>query len=165
MTRHWHVINTVVVTVLSAVSLASAVYAEPFFVHSAKAPLFEASSFSSKTLSVLVKGDEVTLVSRSNRWLEVVDASGVRGWVSVLLVKSTPPGGTVSVIGSDQVELEGNARMRASAVATAGATRGLVEGNESNALSFDFEELYRVENFIISAQEITQFSVPIAEGN
>ena len=149
---------------LMSMALAVSAQAEQAFVHSAKASLLADKSFASTTLLVLRKGEAVNIVSRETRWLEV-EAQGQRGWVSVLLVKATPPSDTVSVIGADQVELDGNARTRASAVATAGATRGLVEGEESNALSFDFDELQKMETFSISDQDIIDFGRAIREGN
>jgi len=159
MARQWLPLITLSIFVL----LAAGARAELAYVNSNKAPLFSAKSFSSDTIVVLLKGAEVNVLTRESRWLEV-ESNGQRGWVSVLLLKATPPGDTVSVIGSDQVELEGNARMRASAVATAGATRGLVESNDTNAMSFDFAELQQVENFTISVQEINQFGVLVNEG-
>ena len=145
-------------------AMAAGVQAEQAFVHSAKAALFAEKSFASTTLLVLNKGEAVTVLARDTRWLEV-EAQGQRGWVSILLVKSAPPSDTVSVIGSDQVELDGNARMRASAVATAGATRGLLEGQESNALEFDFVELQKIETFAIPAQDIIDFGRAVSEEN
>jgi len=138
-------------------------YAETLYVHSNKAVLLTDRDFSSGTVALLQKGDAVTVLQRQTRWVEV-EFNAQQGWVSVLLLKATPPSSIVSVIGSDDVNLEGDARMRASAVATAGATRGLVEEGDSQSMGFDFNELQQLETMVITDQELEMFSQPVLGG-
>lgn len=142
--------------------LSALAQAESLFVHSAKAPLLEQPLFQSETLLVLQTGAEVVLLEKQNRWLKV-EYQQQQGWVSALLVKNHPPLEKARLIGSDAVTLEGQARRRASAVATAGATRGLSQGEGTTGLASDYEELIAMESLVIPDQIMADFAYELSE--
>lgn len=138
--------------------LSAQISAETVFVHSAKAPLLLEPAFNSEQLRVLEKGAELQLLEQQRRWLKVA-LDGDTGWVSALLVKAEPPLDSLTLIGSDAVTLEGDARRRASAVATAGATRGLTEGADSEGLASDYEELAAMESMQVAQSVLDEFGM------
>ena len=141
---------------LPLVSWASTVY-----VHSAKARLMAEPSFSAGIILTLAKGDRLELLEAQQRWAKV-RLNDQEGWISTLLIKEQPPIDVISVIGSEAISLEGEARLRASDVATAGATRGLTEGEAlTGDKASDFDELLELEQQQISDEEVQQFSESI----
>jgi hypothetical protein len=138
----------------------NSVHAETFFVHSAKAPLFESAAFNSPRLQTLVKGDEVTILELQKRWVNV-QFGDQQGWVPALLVNAEPPIDKVNLVGSDSITIEGEARRRASAVATAGATRGLAEGDGAQGLASDYSELQLMEGIDVTDAQIDAFSAEL----
>lgn len=142
--------------------LISTAMAETVYVHSAKAPLFLEPAFNAERLMVLTKGDALELIESEKRWVQV-EVDGQRGWVSALLVKADPPLDQVNLIGSEEVTLEGEARRRASAVATAGATRGLTDSEDPNGISSDYRELTEMESLSISIDDLDAFAAELSE--
>lgn len=100
-------------------ALAASVY-----VKSLKAKVLSAPKFDSATVAEVERGQELGLVERSERWVKV-SVTGREGWVSELLVADEPPKGSASVLGQGAEDISGKSRRRASAIATAGASRGL----------------------------------------
>ncbi|MEJ2044137.1 MAG: SH3 domain-containing protein [Reinekea sp.] len=143
--------------------LITSVMAETLYVNSDKAPLMEAPAFNSAGILMLRKGDEVTLLDSTKHWLKVDVNNQHQGWVSALLLKTHPPLKRVNLIGSDDVTLEGEARRRASSVATAGATRGLAEGEQMDNLSSDYQELHQMEALVIQQDLLVRFSYELNE--
>jgi hypothetical protein len=138
----------------------STAYADVLYVHSAKAPLFETAAFNSTRLMTLAKGDQVVALAQEKRWAKV-QFGDVEGWVPALLVNTDPPIDKVNLIGSDTITIEGQARQRASAVATAGATRGLTEGEGANGLASDYSELELMESINLTTEQVDSFSAQV----
>lgn len=147
---------------LFTISLCSLAFAqaESLYIQSAKAPLFAEASFSSERLNELTKGREVVALDIQKRWVQV-QVAGLTGWIPALLVNSEPPLNKVTLIGSEAVTLEGEARRRASAVATAGATRGLTNEAASSNLGFDYSELQSMEALTISNRDVADFALQL----
>lgn len=124
------------------------------FVLSEEAPLLEAPQFNAKTLSQSLKGSALTVVSEQSNWLEV-EYHGGTAWVSRWLVGTAPPQERVThldgELDSDEV------RRRASSVATAGAIRGLSEGETELGGDTDFAELEQMESLTPNANELADF--------
>ena len=137
--------------------LIAVVHAETVYVQSAKAPLLANNDFAAEQLLVLDKGAELTVLASEKRWLQV-SFGDLQGWVSVLLVRDTPPLQKVDILGSESMSLEGEARIRASAVATAGATRGLAADDSEQGVQSDYRELSDMEALTISDEEIIEFT-------
>ena len=141
---------------LPLVSWASSVY-----VHSAKARLMAEPNFGATIVVTLAKGDELELLEAQQRWAKV-RLKDQEGWISTLLIKEQPPLDLISVIGSEAISLEGEARLRASDVATAGATRGLTEGEALTGDEVsDYDELLELEQQQVSDEEVQDFSESI----
>jgi len=142
--------------------LSTLAFSEVVYVHSAKASLLAESKFNASTLIVLELGTELTLVEREKRWVKV-EHDNVIGWVSILLVRADPPISKVKILGSESVNLEGEARIRASAVATAGAIRGLSAGGGSTGIESDYNELSEMEALSVSLQQVNEFALSISQ--
>jgi hypothetical protein len=118
-------------------------------------------NFGATIVVTLAKGDELELLEARQRWAKV-RLKAQEGWISTLLIKEQPPLEVISVIGSEAISLEGEARLRASDVATAGATRGLTEGEAlTDDKASDFDELLELEQQQISDEEVQEFSESI----
>lgn len=104
-----------------APSLAASVY-----VKSLKAKLFAEPRFDAQLVVEAEKGQELLLMEKGERWFKV-GLTTRQGWVSALLVSAEPPKGKASILGEDAEDISGKSRRRASAIATAGASRGLTE--------------------------------------
>ena len=136
-------------------------WASSVYVHSTKARLMTEPSFGATIVLTLAKGDELEMLEAEQRWAKV-RINGQEGWISTLLIKEQPPMDIISVIGAEDISIKGEARLRASDVATAGATRGLTEGEAlTGDENSDYEELLELEQQQISADEVEQFSQSI----
>jgi hypothetical protein len=138
--------------------LAGYVWAdERVFIHSASAQLFETPSFSSSVIVELNRGEFALVMERQKRWVEV-EWNDQRGWLSVLLVRNSPPIPKIQIFSDDAIQIQGSTRIRASEVATAGATRGLT--SDANALSstgFDLKEVEVMEALKSTETDVAQF--------
>lgn len=132
--------------------------AEPLYVQSAKARLMEQPSFTAPVLAEIEKGDAVDVEQTSDRWIRVKHG-GVSGWVPSLLLSAQRPVEKISVLGEES-NISGTARRRASAVITAGATRGLTADDR---LRLDAQEVTNygalrwVENIAVTEEQIDRF--------
>ncbi len=121
--------------VLFSVGLAGPVQAEELlYVRSLKADLYAKPSFAARQLATFAKGDEMVKLAGEDRWYEV-RSGAVTGWVAKLLVADQPARAGKGVIKADS-GIGTSARRRASAVATAGAARGLA-ADDRRRLSAD----------------------------
>ncbi len=128
---------------------------------STKAKLLATPAFNGTTVTLLEKGAELQFIEEQKRWVKVA-FDDHEGWVSVLFVKSTPPLDKLKVISSEAVTLEGDARKRASAVATAGASRGLTDGEDgTDQLQSDYDELELMESVTLSPSDLDEFGSPL----
>ena len=136
-----------------------AVYgAETMYVQSAKAKLLENPTFTAKSIKELEKGDAVTVTKKQDRWIQVKQGSS-SGWISSLLLSSNKPIDKISVLGDDS-SVSDNARRRASAVITAGATRGLSADDRQrvgDSNTSNFAALRWVESISVSREQMAVF--------
>jgi len=150
-----------IVLLLSLCIVASSLFAESLYVQSNKARILSEPAFNAPILLTVEKGTELKLLESQKRWAKVQWGDS-EGWVSTLLVKRDPPIEKISVIGSDEVTIEGTTRRRASEVATAGATRGLNDSEDiSGDLFSDYEELNMMESLFIDSEIVFDFSADI----
>lgn len=147
--------------VISLLCLSWGAVADVIFVKSERAKLVDSPSFKGVVLAELVRGNELELLETQKSWRKV-SVSGMEGWISGLLVSSEPPVAKVSHIGTDDSSVSGSVRTRASAVATGGATRGLMADNSEENLNSDYSELVELEQHQYDQNEIESF---IAELN
>lgn len=134
--------------------------AEEFvYIRSLKADLYAEPVFSAEKLGSLPRGTKVIKLQEQGSWYFLQD-SGVTGWVSRLLVSTALPLNRARAIKVDS-EIGNNARRRASAVATAGAARGLTADDrrrKSQDNSTDYSALEAMEEkLVFSEAEVIDF--------
>lgn len=132
---------------------------DTLYVQSTKAKLLEQPSFSAKTVKELVKGDKVTVQQKNDRWVRVTHG-GIYGWISSLLLSAQKPVDKITVLDDADGGIGGNARIRASAVITAGATRGLTADDRRRASdegTANYVALRWVDNIKITDADIARF--------
>ncbi|GGX58027.1 SH3 domain-containing protein [Saccharospirillum salsuginis] len=132
--------------------------ADEVFVLSEVAPVLDAPRFNATTLAEPPKGTALTILTNENNWLQV-DYHGQTGWVSRWLVGTEPPQAKVTHL---EGELDADeVRLRASEVTTAGAIRGLSEGETEFGGGTDYAELERMEGLQPDPNELTEFQRPL----
>lgn len=137
----------------------AALAGETLYIQSIKAKLFEAPSARTAVVAIAGRGQAVEALERRDDWVRVRLGSG-EGWVAKLLVGDRPPMERPSLLGASAPLLKDEARRRASAVATAGASRGLVSGGElarSRPGEADYRALERVEESTPTRDEVSAF--------
>lgn len=146
--------------VLLALSLATSVAdAETLYVQSLKAELLAEPRFGAESVRPLARGQALTALESRGGWYRA-EIDGASGWISRLLVAGRPPLAKVTVFTGEEQAIEQDARRRASAVTTAGATRGLAaedRARRSNDLASDFFALGRVESVVIDEGTVLRF--------
>lgn len=149
--------NTRIALMLTLLS-GSVLADDTMFVQSTSAKLFKDRSFSSPVVLEIERGETVQVSETAGRWAQVHYKEN-SGWMSTLLLSKNPPMNKVSVLSEDKT-LGGNARRRASAVATAGATRGLTSDNRqraSESVDTNYRALLMVEQERVSESELHRF--------
>lgn len=148
--------QTLYLLVLGAVMLPLSAFAQPSYVQSDQAAVFEGPGFDNDTVGRLNRGVEVeTLESRAD-WRRVRTES-VTGWMPALLLREEPPTRASSNL-DDAADLESGARRRASAVTTAGAVRGVDEDERLlNDPDLDVDALHEMESMRVAPEEAMSF--------
>lgn len=150
-----------------ALSVPVQALAASVFVKSLKAKVLSAPKFDSELVAEVDRGQELGFLEKAERWVKV-DVSGREGWISSLLVSEEPPKTGASVLGQGAEDISNKARRRASAIATAGASRGLTaEGiKELSAADpkADYAALAKVEAQSIDRAEALKFLMLATSG-
>lgn len=160
----WSIWLALAVLALSppASALAASVY-----VKSMKAKVLASPKFDSAKVAEVDRGQELGLVGKTDRWMKV-KVAGKEGWIPELLVSVEPSKTGASVLGSGSEDISGKARRRASAIATAGASRGLTaEGlKEMQAADpkADYAALARVQAQTVDRAEARDYLRLAASG-
>lgn len=138
--------------------LSLSTLADDVFVLSEVAPVLEAPKFNAATLAEPPKGTALTVLSEQDNWLRV-DYLGQTGYVSRWLVGTAPPQEKITHLDG---ELDADeVRLRASEVATAGAIRGLSEGDTELGGGTDYAELEQMESLRPEPAEQSDFQRPL----
>lgn len=157
--RRFWLFSTLAIALLAVHFSAAAEQA--MYVQSAKANLMTGPGFDTELVTVLQKGDAVTMVKEQGRWVQVtLPSSSGNGWMSKLLLGNQPPMKKVSVLKGKQEQLEKSARRRASASASAAATRGLRDDERvrmNDADKPDYNELQNMEAVEVKEAEVRAF--------
>lgn len=129
------------------------------YILSARAKLFEEPSFKAKSLDRISKGQKVETLKKTNNWFKVKYRDQI-GWLSRLSVSPHPPMKRVSLLAKGDKSLINQSRMRASAVSTTAAVRGLQNDGRSRVSTknvTNYTALARIEESGITHRELTQF--------
>ena len=140
------------------IALAGIASAEDLYVQSVEAKIMAEPSFAAKTLAVAKRGDLLQGMERKGSWYSVI-YNGTRGWVAKLLVADHKPKARKGAIQA-QSDIGKKARRRASAVATAGAARGLAADDRrraSQAGNADYSALSYMESLELTEEEALDF--------
>jgi len=144
--------------ILVFVFFSSAQAAELAFVNSKKIKLYEQANYKSDFITQLKKGDELEIIKKKNKWVEVKHAA-LKGWVPAYSIsKNKPKIEKLSFFNRLKSFFMGeNKRARTSTISTAGGIRGLAEGEEDSSGKKDYESLKKMEKMTVTDEEVEQF--------
>jgi hypothetical protein len=111
---------------------AGAPAADVVYVQSAKAKILSSPAFGADVVATAGRGEALAVLEKESAWRKV-RYQGKVGWVSNLIVGEKPPLAKITVLDQPGQELDPEARRRASATVTAGASRGLLAEGRSRA--------------------------------
>jgi uncharacterized protein YgiM (DUF1202 family) len=139
---------------------AALLHAEPvYYVQSANAKIWLGSSFKSKVIAEVGKGQMLTSTGQEGSWIKV-KIDGKEGYVPSLLLSTHPPLEKTVVIKAEDSEIKQGVRRRASSYSSAAAARGLTREDRERAdieEGVDFNALKKMESLSLTADEVTQF--------
>lgn len=139
--------------------------AETLYVQSTKAKLMAQPSFSAASIKEIERGEKVSVEQKSERWIRVKHDNS-SGWISSLLLSAQKPVKKITVLDDTEGGVSENARRRASAVITAGATRGLTADDRRRAGdegSANYLALRWVENISVTDAQLAHFEAEDAQ--
>ncbi|MDT8334591.1 MAG: SH3 domain-containing protein [Desulfurivibrionaceae bacterium] len=150
--------KTIVAVILTLLLAGAAQAEELVYVRSLKADIYEEPSFAARQVATFAKGAEMVKLGEEKRWYRV-QYREVTGWVAKLLVSDRPASAGKGAIKAD-TEIGTSARRRASAVATAGAARGLAPDDRrrlSADNTTDYSALSYMEGIAPPEAEVVEF--------
>lgn len=149
----------IIFLIILSLLLAGFAHAEEFvYIRSLKADLFAEPAFGAGNLASVPKGTRLVKLKEQGKWW-LLQYRDVAGWVPGLLVSTSPPRDRPRAI-SDDPNAGTNARRRASAVATAGAARGLAADDrrrQSQDNTTDYSSLVSMESIELADAEVIDF--------
>lgn len=137
-------------------------YSANVYVKSMKARIMAAPKFDSALLAEVSRGQTLPVLDKGDRWLKVRHTDK-EGWISELLVSEEPlKGASQSLLDNSGEDISTKSRRRASAIATAGASRGLSAKGMREMYSDDgknanYPALEKVEALTIDPVEAVNF--------
>lgn len=148
--------NGLWILLVIAVSWPAGILAQPLYVQSDQAAVFDGPGFDSETLGRLPRGAEVQALESREDWHRV-EAESVSGWMPALLLREEPPTRSDSSLEA-AADLDAGARRRASAVTTAGAIRGVDEDERLlDDPDLDVDALHEMESMRVRPEEAMAF--------
>lgn len=152
--------RTVLMAWLSAGLLLAAatgeLQADPLYVQSNRAAVFDGPGFDHETLGRLDRGAEVERLESRDDWHHI-ETDEMTGWMPGLLLREEQPVRSDSDLDA-AADLGPGARRRASAVTTAGAIRGVDEDERLlDDPDLDVEQLHRLEAMAVTPEEALAF--------
>ena len=130
-----------------------------YYVQSVNARIWIGTSFVSKVIGEVGKGQMLVSTGREGRWVKV-KYNGKEGYVPFLLLSTHPPIKRTEIIKAEDSDIKQGVRRRASSFTVAAAARGLTkETRERGEIDegANFNALNKMESLAITDEEITQF--------
>lgn len=130
-----------------------------YYVQSANARIWIGTSFVSKVIAEVGKGQKLESTGTEGRWVKV-KFNGKEGYIPSLLLSTHPPLKRTEIIKAEDSDIKQGVRRRASSFTSAAAARGLTkEDRERGDIDegVNFNALKKMESMAISDEEITQF--------
>lgn len=144
----------------ASVFYAAVLHAEPvYYVQSASAKILLESSFKSKVIAEVGKGQMLTSTGQQGSWIKV-KFNGKEGYVPSLLLSTHPPLEKTMVIKAEDSEITQGVRRRASSFTSAAAARGLTKEDRERGdveEGVDMQALKKMESLTVTDDEIKQF--------
>lgn len=144
----------------ASVLYAAVLHAEPvYYVQSVNAKIWIGSSFTSKVITEVKRGQILVSTGQQGSWIKV-KFDGKDGYVPSLLLSTHPPLGKTVVIKADDSEIKQGVRRRASSYSSAAAARGLTKEDRKRADAEEgtnFSALNKMESLSFSDDEVAQF--------
>jgi len=139
-------------------------YSFDLYVHSVKAPLYQAPSIGSEKVIELKKGSKIVGVEEKENWCKV-RYKNKELWVYKLMVKKTPPLEAKGVFTRENLlpqqvrALKEKSRRRPSSFTTTAAARGLRDKRQRFADKYrhDYEAVEKMESTEISDNQALEF--------
>ncbi|MFU8838595.1 MAG: SH3 domain-containing protein [Thiohalomonadaceae bacterium] len=138
--------------------LSPMAWAQILYVQSLEAKLLSEPKVNATELAKLERGTRVELIADNASWYQVRHENS-EGWIFRYFVAEHPPLESAGPALSDELDRE-HVRRRASAVATAGATRGLgpEERNRAHEMGIaDYHALNKMDALIIDGARLNHF--------
>ena len=145
----------IVLSVLPALASGKTV----LYVQSAKAKMMENPSYSAPVVTKIDRGTKLDILEFTDRWTKVSYRDNT-GWVSSILLSSSVPIQSKSLLSGHKKQLEKTSRRRASNSTTAAATRGLRQGKNARVnhkSAADYSALEEVESIRVDKTEVEAF--------
>jgi len=155
-------IQSRLIVLLVGVFTITSVSAETMYVRALKCKMMTSPNFKAEMITVLKKGDQVTVEERKASWVKVKTEQYGSGWVSKFLLTANEATVNRKSILKFSEEEDSKVRKRASVITTAAAARGL-SAREEETLNLatlpgqDFEALKLMESFRPSQAEIDAY--------
>ena len=144
----------------ASILYAAALHAEPvYYVQSANAKIWIGTSFTSKVIAEVKRGQMLTSTGQDGRWTKV-KFEGKDGYIPALLLSTHPPMNKTVIIKADDTEIKQGVRRRASSYSSAAAARGLTKEDRKRADAEEgtnFSALNKMESLSFSDDEVAQF--------
>lgn len=162
--------NSVYVLLSIVLLFSPAIYAKKvLYIQSTKANIMDKPSFRGTPIAKIFKGDSVEVILKQLNWVKI-RSSNHQGWVSSMLLATTPPISKTSVFEklntSSKKKKSNNVRTRASTQATAAATRGLRGQRESSkGDTANYSGVLSVESQRVTTKDAIQFHKNLSGSN
>lgn len=131
---------------------------QPLYVQSQQAAMLAEARADAAVIAQLARGDAVQLLDSNPSWHKVRKGEQ-EGWVFRYFLAAHPPLQQAAPALADDVDRD-HARRRASAVVTAGATRGLTQQERERAHQqgvADYNALTRMEDTVVDSAQVQLF--------
>lgn len=156
--RYWRGFFALPALLLFTLAPLSAVQAEQLYVQSQQAALLAEPRADAPVISRLSQGAALEVLESAPAWYKVRQAEQ-EGWVFRYFLAAHPPLNKVAPALTKSVDKE-HARRRASAVVTAGATRGLTPQDRQRAHEMgiaNYSSLARMKENAVDAEQVQRF--------
>lgn len=137
---------------------SSLLMAQPLYVQSLQASMLSEPKTTAAELKQLERGDSVELIESKSGWYHIRH-NGEEGWMFRYFLAEHPPLQAVEPAHAESLDTD-HVRRRASAVVTAGATRGLSpeERNRAHEMGIaDYHALNKMDALVIDEARLNHF--------
>ncbi len=132
------------------------IYAEEMYIQSQNAKLLKSPNYKSDVVITVKKGEKVNILQKKGMWYQI-DSAGKKGWVSKYVVSPNDPMSSQKIVKAPSINLNKNARKRASAYSTAATARGLDDDKATEDVKENIKAIKKMEESNIQKEEVEEF--------